>query len=410
MSENKPHRRKPGLAKTLQRQNSAQQQATQQRAAQETQASPMPVTGQEQVTHRVLNNKGAQSLPKLDPVKVQAKLNQEQKLKPAVPSSQKGVAKIKHASQKAFNKAKGSTKKPADQGKNNHVEVRSLSRAPQNSTIALIKEKTVDKVPKKLKIAIGILLPMFLVYAVVWLLVNSSAMSVRNIDVRGNSVVSTEQIEQHLNDLKGEPLAKVNRTDVLKHVVDLSQIQDVAVQAKPPSTLVVNVTERPEAAMIQDGDHYIVIDANGVELRQVQNRDDAKVPVLDGGKAALNQDSFALLSAVMHGMPQDMVPQVDKIAASSPTSALLTLKNGAQVHWGDSSQSQFKGKVLKVLMDKNLASGVQDYDVSTPERPTTTGGEPQITSYDAQPMDLPYNDGSTGGSQSGYNDQGTSPG
>ncbi|MFT4245086.1 MAG: FtsQ-type POTRA domain-containing protein [Micrococcaceae bacterium] len=386
---------KPSIAKSLGGNSSSDKPPVSQSQVPKNNVSAQPIPAEAQPK--------SNSLPKFNKEKFDARLADE---KSRIPKP-KGYAKSKRRRKKrSTNKnSKGAAPVIRDVKrfgaalgarfgvggkKANALDYQELERSEQNNTIALIRENTVDKFPKWLRIFLSVLIPMALVFAVVTLVVNSPVMAIRNIDVRNNKAVPTAEVQQHLSDLQGKPLAHVTKNDVLRRLISLGPIQDVSVQAKPPHTLIVNVQERRESAMIQNGNKFIVIDPNGVEIREIAKRTDAKLPVLDGGRAALNQDNFKMISQVMNALPDDILSQVNTIAASSPTSVVLTLNNGAKVYWGDATQSEFKAKVIRLLIDKNKDTGVKSFDVSTPERPVTQGGKPAAETVDPQPTDMPF--------------------
>ena len=61
-------------------------------------------------------------------------------------------------------------------------------------------------------------------------------------------------------------------------------------------------------------------------------------------------------------------PQVASGSATTTGQVTLVLSSGAHVVWGDSTDSDLKAEVLKVLLQQSAST----YDVSSPHSPTTS--------------------------------------
>jgi cell division protein FtsQ len=99
-----------------------------------------------------------------------------------------------------------------------------------------------------------------------------------------------------------------------------------------------------------------------------QSRPPAGLPRLQVSLGSLGPGGVAALRgtlAVFRGLPPDLAQQVKAIGADSPDGIWLTLKGGAKVEWGNSSDSAQKARVLTALLPQHAV----DYDVSTADTP-----------------------------------------
>lgn len=149
-------------------------------------------------------------------------------------------------------------------------------------------------------------------------------------------------------------------------------VEGVSIEAKPPHDLEVTVHERIPVATVKSGDQYILVDKNGVAVGSKKSVNEAGVPLLDGGPDAVKSESFTSAVAALQTLPQSLLSQLNKVEADSPSNIRLDMKDGSQVIWGTSDQSEFKAQVLnslvKALKDQG---GASVYDVSSPDHPVT---------------------------------------
>ena len=76
-----------------------------------------------------------------------------------------------------------------------------------------------------------------------------------------------------------------------------------------------------------------------------------------------------LVRQSLHRAVADLARRVDHLEARSVDQISLVLRDGRTVVWGSADQSAEKAKVLQAL----LGFDAQQYDVSVPGRPTTSG-------------------------------------
>lgn len=213
----------------------------------------------------------------------------------------------------------------------------------------------------------------FLVLAgVVAYAVFSPALALRTIVIEGNSLVSTEEVSAALEPLMGTSLTRISHDQVRGLLSDQVPIEDVDIAAEPPSTLVVTVQERVPVAVLQKGEEFALIDSEGRELATVASRDDARLPLIDGGTNAVNSEVFSSITAVLGELPPSILSRLNSASAGSVDSIRLSLSGDQRIFWGSAERGDEKARVLEALLampESDLP--VREFDVSTPDRPVT---------------------------------------
>jgi cell division protein FtsQ len=200
----------------------------------------------------------------------------------------------------------------------------------------------------------------------------SPALALRTVTVEGNKLVPAAEVAAALKPLKGESLARITDGRVEALLSGQPAIEQVTVAAEPPSTLVVSIQERVPVAVLRKGKRFALIDSEGRQLAAVGKRTDAKLPLISGGSAAVRDDLFPAISAVLSALPPGVLSRLDHASADSLDSVELTLKNGKTIFWGSAEESAFKARVVTALLKApKTVPPVTVYDVSAPARPVT---------------------------------------
>ena len=228
------------------------------------------------------------------------------------------------------------------------------------------------------KILYGVGAFMLAVLLYIGLVFYSPLLSVQTIRVEGASLLDSVQVEQKLEPLKGTPLTRINDQKVRELIDQEHVLRGVQIE------LVVTLKERTPVAVIHQDGKYVVVDSEGIKLREVENADGINVPLVDVGQEA-PQDSaaFRTVANVLSALPSSILTQVKEARASSTSNINLTLKDGVVVQWGTAEESDLKAKVLTKLMEAvrkdqsktaqqgQAANKVNTYDVSSPRVPVT---------------------------------------
>lgn len=215
-----------------------------------------------------------------------------------------------------------------------------------------------------------------LVAGLMALLVFSPLLAVRTITVEGTKMLAPAQVLAALKPLQGRPLPLVAPDDVTRLVSPIVQVKSVRSRAVPPNTLLVTVVERVPVALVKQSNGFSVVDGDGVEIAQAQDKSAFAVPVIDASGGAIPHPTFLAITSVLAALPVDILAQLATAKADSVDSVQLKLANGKAVIWGNAQDRDLKAQVLAALMKANETpvkgqTPVTVYDVSTPRHPVT---------------------------------------
>jgi cell division protein FtsQ len=191
-------------------------------------------------------------------------------------------------------------------------------------------------------------------------------MAVREIQVEGARLVSSDLIVRDLAGEVGTPLPLVDQSAIKAALVKYPLIESYSVESRPPSTLVVRIVERRPVGVITDGDAFDLVDVAGVVLTSSPQRPDGyPLITFEGGSGS---SGFEAAAAVVRSLPAEVLATVDEVTASTVDDVTLTLADsGAVVAWGSSEDSAAKAVALQTLMAAYPPESVSRYDVSSPE-------------------------------------------
>ena len=205
---------------------------------------------------------------------------------------------------------------------------------------------------------------LLVVGAAAWLLLGSDVSGVRTVEVRGNVLAATSDVQRVAEVPAGTPLARVDLDAVATRVSGLPPVARVSVARQWPNTISIQITERAAAFAIETPGGYWLADDQGVIFDSAAKAPDSVlVAQVPSGDPRLIRD----LATVVRALPSGVRGKVDVLSADTPDSITLELPGGVRVIWGSAEQSELKAQVLSKLM----ASKHRVYDVSAPSNPTT---------------------------------------
>lgn len=189
-------------------------------------------------------------------------------------------------------------------------------------------------------------------------------MSVRNVEVSGNSVVSAEEIGAAAALSKGQPLMQVDTAAAARRVSMIPRIATVRVKREYPSKITVSVVERAPVVFTQrDGKKYLM-DKLGFEFAQ-QDPPPGLAELQTDNPGSGDASTRAALT-VMADVPPYVRDQIAVIDVSSPVNIVLQLKDKRTVVWGDDERNAEKAETLRHVLTQEGT----EYNVSSPQNPT----------------------------------------
>jgi cell division protein FtsQ len=202
----------------------------------------------------------------------------------------------------------------------------------------------------------------------IWLVFFSSALTVKQVDVQGESQLTTARVLAAADVPMGAHLAELDLGAIRTRVAGLAAVKRVDVSRDWPDGVLIRITERHEVAVVDIGGHYQAMDSDGV-LFKTYPRPPAALPRVVAG-ATIGSDALAEAARVIDSLPPGLAARVDHVGVRGVDQVTLALRSGATVIWGSDAQSGLKSQVLERL----LAHPARTYDVSVPGQPVTTTG------------------------------------
>jgi cell division protein FtsQ len=215
---------------------------------------------------------------------------------------------------------------------------------------------------------IGSVLLVVLSIAGVWLVFVSSTLTVQHVDVRGESLLSQEQVLAAAQVPAGAHLVQLGLGDIRTRVAGLAPVRSVDVSRDWPDGILIKVTERRPVAVVEIGGHYQAMDAEGVLFRTYP-RPPAGMPRVVS-TSTVSSEALAEAARVIASLPSGLAARVDHVGVRGLDQVSLVMRGGATVIWGSDAQSALKAEVLVKL----LAHPARTYDVSVPGQPVTGVG------------------------------------
>nr|WP_239536991.1 cell division protein FtsQ/DivIB [Arthrobacter roseus] len=204
------------------------------------------------------------------------------------------------------------------------------------------------------------------------LVIFTPLLQIRTITVEGTRLSASENVYLALEPLKDRTLVQVSESDARHLLKDLPAVKNVETVAVPPSTLQVTVHEYIPVAVLEQGKSFVLIDETGRKLGSAKDRASAKLPLIEGGTAAVNSDVFSSVTSVLASLPEEVLSRLKHASAKSVDSVQLRLEDGRRVFWGSADENAAKARVLQALLQEPRSDPpVTEFDVSTPERPVT---------------------------------------
>ncbi|GAT88660.1 peptidase S33 [Paenarthrobacter nicotinovorans] len=201
----------------------------------------------------------------------------------------------------------------------------------------------------------------------------SPVLAVRTITVDGTTLLTPDAVQKALSGLEGKPLPQVTEQDINELLKPLIQVRSATMEARPPSGLLVHINERVPVALLKQGDSYIMVDVDGVQLGATQDPSAVALPLIDAGAGSTNTELFKAIAAVLDTLPADVRARMSTASAASVDAVELKLVDGKTVVWGNAEDRELKAKALEALlkMPADPKVPVSVYDVSVPRHPFT---------------------------------------
>lgn len=228
------------------------------------------------------------------------------------------------------------------------------------------KKNTWRKVKKVLLLLLKIILIIGILAGIGAFLFVSPVFNITEIRVENSNKIS-ENTYISLSEIQiGENIFRISKSKIIEQIKQESYVENVEVKREYPGTVVITVTERTPAYMIEkNGGMYAYIDKNGYNLETTTQALD--IPILKGtitdienletGARISDEDlsKFNDLIRIMDGIKNNNIQEkLQSVDISDDKNYILEFKNSnKKVILGDTSELSTKMLWIKYFMEKS---------------------------------------------------------
>jgi cell division protein FtsQ len=206
------------------------------------------------------------------------------------------------------------------------------------------------------------------VVAVTYLVMFTSVLGVRSVEVVGVKEISPEAVLKAADIEHGTPMVRLDADEAAARVAKLPRVFEVRVERSWPSTVEIIITERAPVAVLRSGSEIHLVDGTGLDYAVVPTAP-AGLPTLAMSDVRPDNPATKAAVTVLGAIPKQLKTQVTAVTANTPGDVRLTLADGRVVKWGNAQDNPRKAAVLAAL----LTRPGRTYDVATPDFPTVSG-------------------------------------
>lgn len=224
--------------------------------------------------------------------------------------------------------------------------------------------------PSRRRLLVALSVTVLVAGLVGWVLLGSSLLAVRSVQVDGEDGLSERQVVASAGVAEGTPLIRVDTAAAAARVAALPQVASVEVTRGWPNTVVVTVAERVPVAVVTDGGSRKLVDAGGVVFDTITGATPDGVVPLDVAEPGPDDPATAAALGALTALPRDVRAEVTGLAADTADDVMLTLTDGRSVLWGSADRTERKAEVLGALLEQIESEALDPadiIDVSTPD-------------------------------------------
>ena len=192
---------------------------------------------------------------------------------------------------------------------------------------------------------------------------NSAFFSLKNINIRGNGILSTDKVIELSGLNAGSNLFKLDAREAAAKIELHPSIKRVKIKRKLPDTINIEITERVPSALVVGKDGFIIVDEEGIYLQKVNDLQELQLPVISGiplqenvrpGSSLKTQGLISALSLVQL-MDRTLLANVAEIVAATPESLALKTVQGVEIRFGKPEDMERKINLIQDLLLENEA-------------------------------------------------------
>ncbi|MGH3942450.1 MAG: cell division protein FtsQ/DivIB [Pseudonocardiaceae bacterium] len=213
--------------------------------------------------------------------------------------------------------------------------------------------------------AIGLAAIGALVGALTWMLLGSSLLDARSVQVIGTTELSADEVRTAAAVPLGVSVLQLDTGEIEARVAAVPRVAGVQVGSTFSGTVRITVTERTPIAVRSAPDGVHLIDVTGTDYATIAEAPPG-LPELEVARTAPDDPATLAAITVLIGLSPPLRNQVLSVTANSPADVVLRLADDREVRWGGVESADRKAATLTAL----LTQPGQIYDISSPDLPT----------------------------------------
>lgn len=210
-----------------------------------------------------------------------------------------------------------------------------------------------------------------------YLFLHSPFFAVHQVEVRGASLLSPQEVIALSGITPGESLLRIDGERIRRRLEEDPRIGAARVRRIPPDRLVLEVDERVPVALLPYADGFLFVDEAG-RLIAADRRSRPGLPVVTGvpldrvGLHLPPPEHLVVAADVAALMPPGLRAVAAEINASNPDDLLLLTADGLPIFLGEPVELERKLAVAESLLPRP-GEPVAAIDVRVPSVPTVRG-------------------------------------
>lgn len=193
-------------------------------------------------------------------------------------------------------------------------------------------------------------------------------LKIAKVEVKGNSIVSTDTILSLADIQTGESLLSVSNSEVENNIEKNPYLIFVGIDRIFPDTIVINVKERTPKALIEYMGSYVITDGDGFILEINESNANSTVPKIKGivvktttvGDIIVIDNKYQLsqLKEIIAALEKEEVYDIiTEINMSDPNAIVMTTNDGYTVKLGEFENIQYKIRFFKTTREQLIQMG-----------------------------------------------------
>ncbi|MGL5478300.1 MAG: cell division protein FtsQ/DivIB, partial [Clostridium sp.] len=140
------------------------------------------------------------------------------------------------------------------------------------------------KARRKRHIKRGIILTVIIAGVLALFVTKSDFFLIKNVNIKGNSIIKTEAIIKDADSFKGENLLFIKENNVISKIKSNPYIDNVTIKRSLPKTLEIDVTEKNVAYYFKGKENFDILSSDLILLEKSNKIDDKNLIEITGLK------------------------------------------------------------------------------------------------------------------------------